>query len=263
MGTISSNIKYLRKRKGLTQGDLAERIGIKRSLVGAYEEGRADPRIENLKKLSKYFDIDVDILISKDLSKLTDAQLATLKQKDAKGLRVLSITVDADDHENIHLVPQRAAAGYLNGYSDPEYVAELPKFKLPMLPDNASYRAFEITGDSMLPIEPGTVVVGEYIEKLDEVKNGKTYVLVTKKEGIVFKRVFNYVKENGKLFLSSDNKAYSPYELQAEELIEIWVAKAFISVTFPEPEDKEVLALEELTTQVLDLKAEIRKLSGK
>ena len=132
-----------------------------------------------------------------------------------------------------------------------------------MLPDNASYRAFEITGDSMLPIEPGTVVIGEYVEKLNDIKDGKTYVLITQKEGIVFKRVFNYVKDNGKLFLSSDNKTYSAYELEAEEVLEIWAAKAYISISFPEPEDKPALSLEELSTQVLDLKAEIQKLSGK
>src|SRR3546814_6005241 len=46
----------------------------------------------------------------------------------AASVRVLSITVDGDDKENIELVPVKASAGYLNGYADPEYIAELPKF---------------------------------------------------------------------------------------------------------------------------------------
>ncbi|MEQ8924711.1 MAG: helix-turn-helix domain-containing protein, partial [Fulvivirga sp.] len=190
MTLISDNIKFLRKKIGLTQEQFAERIGIKRSLVGAYEEGRADPRITNLINMAQVFGTSVDILINKNVMKLSDAELNTSSYK--RGKEVLAITVDSDQRENIELVPQKAAAGYLNGYADREYIEELPKFKLPILPENVTYRAFEISGDSMLPILPGTIIIGEYIDDIREIKNGKTYVLVTKTEGIVYKRVFNY-----------------------------------------------------------------------
>lgn len=261
MTLISNNLKYLRKQKGYTQQELADKVGIKRSLIGAYEEGRADPRIDTLIKIGKVMGLPVDALIKKDLAKLSPADIESLKEKSDKDkMKVLAITVDEKDRENIHLVPQRAAAGYLNGYSDPEYIKELPKFQLPMLPDNATYRAFEISGDSMLPIEPGTVVIGKYLEKLEDIKNGKTYVLVTSQEGIVFKRVFNYVKDRGKLFLVSDNKVYAPYDLGANEILEVWEAKAYISLTFPDPESREEVSLETLTKMVLELKDEIAKL---
>jgi DNA-binding XRE family transcriptional regulator len=38
MSIISQNIKFLRKKKGITQQQFADEVGIKRSLVGAYEE---------------------------------------------------------------------------------------------------------------------------------------------------------------------------------------------------------------------------------
>ncbi len=264
MSLISENLKYLRKRDKLTQEELANQLQIKRSLVGAYEEGRADPRIENLKRISEVFGLPVDDLIGTNLSKLTDVEFEKLKMKPGESkFQVLAITVDKEERENIHLVPQKAAAGYLNGYADPEYIQDLPKFQLPMLPQNGSYRAFEITGDSMLPVEPGSVIIGQYMENLDEVKNGFTYILVTSKEGIVFKRVFNYVEEKGKLFLVSDNKAYAPYEVEAEDVVEVWQAKAFISVKFPEPGDQETPNLQELTNIVMDLKEEITNLKAK
>ena len=69
----------------------------------------------------------------------------------------------------IHLVPVKAAAGYLAGYADPEFIDELNTFTLPMLaPGN--YRAFEIVGDSMLPTPSGSVIVGEKIDNVEEVK---------------------------------------------------------------------------------------------
>ena len=68
MSLISENLKHLRKKLGLTQEQMAEQLGIKRSLLGAYEEGRADPRISNLLKFAEIFSLPVDQLISIDLT---------------------------------------------------------------------------------------------------------------------------------------------------------------------------------------------------
>ncbi len=259
MGLISDNIRYLRKSKHWTQGDLAEKIGIKRSLIGAYEEGRADPRINNLIKMAEVFETSVDILINRNVAHLP-ASVLHLNSDLVRGKEILAITVDKEDKENIELVPQKASAGYLNGYADPEYIKELPKFQLPILPSNGTYRAFEINGDSMLPILPGTIVIGEYIDDLTNIRSGKTYILVSKKEGVVYKRVFNYIDDNNKLFLVSDNKAYSPYQIDADDILEAWESKAFISVQFPDATSQHDINVEQLATIVLDLQKEMIKL---
>jgi transcriptional regulator with XRE-family HTH domain len=56
MANISSNLKYLRKKKGLTQQQFADTLVIKRSLVGAYEEDRAEPKYELLKKFAEFYE---------------------------------------------------------------------------------------------------------------------------------------------------------------------------------------------------------------
>ncbi|MCA6073306.1 XRE family transcriptional regulator [Fulvivirga sedimenti] len=260
MSLISDNIRYLRKKLGLTQEQFSEQIGIKRSLLGAYEEGRADPRLTTLTTMANAFGTSVDILISKDVSKLKASDLIVSKFK--RGKEVLAVTVSNDGRENIELVPQKAAAGYLNGYADPEYIQELPRFNLPILPQNATYRAFEIVGDSMLPILPGTIVIGSFVEDIRDVKNGKTYVLVTRTDGIVYKRVFNYINDNGKLFLVSDNRQYAPYQMDVEDVLEVWSAKAYISVQFPDANEKNEVSTEQLASIVLDLQKEIVKLKS-
>jgi len=260
MSTISGNIKHLRKQHQWTQGDFADRIGIKRSLVGAYEEGRADPRLNNLLNMSKVFRVSVDNLLTKDLTRMDLKAIEALNEADGN-MKVLSITVDQDDKEYIDLIPQKASAGYLNGYADPHYLEEMPKFQLPNLPRNATYRAFEITGDSMLPIKPGTVVIGEYMEGLSNIRNGKCYIVLSKEEGIVYKRVFDYTQEHGQLFLVSDNKAYSPYRIEASDVIEIWEAKAFISMDIPESTEDD-LNFDDLKNIVLELQKEIIKLKN-
>jgi transcriptional regulator with XRE-family HTH domain len=258
MGMVSDNIKYLRKQKGYTQEQMAEKIGIKRSLLGAYEEGRAEPGLENLLKMSKIFDVSVDNIISENLSDPEKQKELVKKDIEGKKLRVLAITVDKDEKENIQLVPQKAAAGYLNGYADPEYVSELPQFYLPIF-TNGTYRAFEINGDSMLPIAPGSIIIGQYMDNWKNVKDDKTYILVTKQEGIVYKRVFNTIKTKGTLTLVSDNPAYSTYEVPADDIMEVWEAKAFLSTQFPDSQ----MNMEKLTSLVLDLKDELSKIKKK
>ncbi len=255
MSKIPSNIKFLRKKKGLTQQQFADEIGIKRSLVGAYEEERAEPKYDLLKKIAEYFEVSIDDFINEVINE----KWSPKPKGNPANLRVLSISVDKDDNENIELVPLKASAGYLNGYADPEYVAKLPKFYLPMF-KQGTYRAFEIKGDSMLPLVTGTVIIGEYVENWADVKTAETYVIISKNEGIVYKRIGSKFKDNKKLKLMSDNPVYDPYEIGGEDILEIWKAKAYISTHFPIPTPEPTL--ESLTSMMAQMQRSISNLQG-
>src|SRR5208282_4379960 len=105
----------------------------------AYDEERAEPRIEVLEIVGDIFKLTLDELLLKELYENKGNYLAKRRaQKMAAG------------SAEIQMVPVKAAAGYLAGYADPDFLDELNTFTLPMLaPGN--YRAFEIVGDSMLP----------------------------------------------------------------------------------------------------------------
>lgn len=254
---LGKNLRYLRKQKGLTQSDIADKLDIKRTMISAYEEGRSEPKLASLNILAGLFGVSVDELLNRDI------EVRGKLSRQEPELKVLAIAVDKEDNENITMIGQKASAGYLDGFSDPEFIEQLPQFHLPNLSRNATYRAFEIKGDSMLPLVSGTIVIGAYVDQIKDIKNGKTYVLVTASEGIVYKRVFNYLEENGKLFLSSDNEMYKPYEVAGTEVLEVWEAKAFISTDFPNPKDKsEPLTLEDISKMILELKTEIRGIKG-
>ena len=264
MGLIKSNIRYLRKQKGLTQEGLANAIDVTRSVIGAYEEGRAEPKIRTMQAMANFFGITLDQLISEDLAEVAGAHIRErerdIDRTDYKGrkLRVLSITLDSADRENIELVPDKAAAGYQAGYADPEYLEELPRFQLPILP-TGTYRAFEITGDSMLPLTSGSIIIGEYVENWENIKDGLCYIVVGENEGIVYKRVQNRIEEDGLLYLHSDNPSYPPYPVKIEDVMEVWRAKAYISMDFPDSE----MNLQKLAGIVMDLQKEVIKLKGR
>lgn len=217
MSIAGQNLKYLRKLRGFTQEEFATRLGIKRSLLGAYEEERAEPRIEVLEVISDQFKVSLDDLLRSDLSEQKGSYLAKRRAQKM-----------AADKNEIQFVPVKAAAGYLNGYADPEFIDELNTFTLPMLaPGN--YRAFEIVGDSMMPTPSGSVIVGEKVEDVEQVKNNQTYIVVSKSEGVVYKRVMKNNRTKNKLTLISDNPAYQPYYVNSEEVLELWQAQMILS----------------------------------
>jgi SOS-response transcriptional repressor LexA len=133
----------------------------------------------------------------------------------------------ATERNLIHFVPVKAAAGYLTSYADSEFIDELNTFTLPML-KGGDYRAFEIIGDSMLPTPSGSIIVGEKVESMDDVKNGQAYIVVSKNEGIVYKRIQKSTKAKNKITLESDNPNFQPYQVNTEDVVELWLAQVVI-----------------------------------
>jgi transcriptional regulator with XRE-family HTH domain len=258
MEYIAQNIKYLRKEKGLTQEELANNIGVNRAMIGSYEENRAVPKLSVLKDLAYFFKISIDDLIKTRLWEETERDSV---QEFVKGdnLRVISTIVDQTDKELITTVPIQASAGYTKGYADPDYVEELPHFSLPLieLSKERTYRVFQIKGDSMEPIKSGSYIICEYLANWDEIYDGKPYILISKDDGIVYKRLYNKINESGEIILKSDNPEYEAYSIKAEEVYEVWKAIGFISFELPEPVE---ITTQRLHSMILDMKNDIDKL---
>jgi phage repressor protein C with HTH and peptisase S24 domain len=134
----------------------------------------------------------------------------------------------------VPFVPVKAAAGYLAGYADPEFLDELNTFTLPMLAPG-DYRAFEIIGDSMLPTPSGSVIVGEKVDSIRDVKNSNTYIVVSNADGVVYKRIITNDDNKEKLTLLSDNPLYEPYQVNSQDIVEVWKAVYIIHKAGAQP----------------------------
>lgn len=225
---LASNLKFLRKNRRETQEQVADAIGINRSTYADYEKGKSEPSASLCIKIANYFSISVaDLLISE-----LDVHLFNRKMTDPPslyqdGLRVVTVSVSGNERENIELVPVSAIAGYAEGYNMTSFIRDLPRFYLPNLPES-TYRAFQISGNSMPPIGEGFIVVGKYVERWQDLKSGKRYVLLLRNEGVVFKRVINEVGQNKKLVLFSDNPDFLPFTVSIADLLEAWEMVAFV-----------------------------------
>lgn len=244
MSFAGKNLKYLRKLRGWTQEEFANKMGIKRSLVGAYEEERAEPRLEVLEHICSLFKLSLEDVLLTELSESGESYLA--KRRRMK---------QAADKASILFVPVKAAAGYLAGYNDPEFIDELNTFTLPMMA-SGDYRAFEIIGDSMLPTPSGSVIVGQKVDDFDAVKTNHTYIVVSRTDGIVYKRIQKQGRVKSQLTLVSDNPNYPPYSVNANDIAEIWQAQMILS----RPPEKPVWDVDNLSNVVNGLQQQLSSL---
>lgn len=255
MSKISSNIRWLRQWKGLSQEQLADDLEVTRARIGAYEEGRNEPPLDLLIRLSEYFHVAIDALVRGDLKKTNLDGL----MKVGKNRILFPILLDSEGNDMVELIPMKASAGYTRGYSDPEYIEKLPKMKLPFLP-TGKHRAFPIKGDSMPPIREGSFVIGKFVERPEDVKLGNTYVVVTRDDGLTYKRVMAFNKKEGSYELHSDNKAYKPFKVKTEDVLEMWEYTCCINMhQYKEDE----LNLDSIMNMLRGLKVEISEIKEK
>lgn len=239
MSLFSDNIRYLRLEKAMSQEKLAEELLITRARYVKYESGTSEAPYDILRRIAHYFHVSIDLLLGVDLRKVDMDGMLRLEENRI----LLPVTVDTSGENTIEIIPHKARAGYLTGYSDPEFIEGLQHIALPFL-KNGKFRAFPVSGDSMPPHKDGSFIIGRYVESLGEVRDGKTYILLTKSEGIVYKRL----NKNGKnsLMLTSDNTFYEPYQVKASDVLEIWEYTCSIATQEYEPDTIQPQSIREL-----------------
>lgn len=263
MEHIDSKIKAIINHFNLNNFAFSKRIGVTGTTIDSIINGRPQsdgsrkktkPGYDVLSAIINEFDINPDYLFGK-----SDSMLSTELSKTPTYSGIPKVvTTTPNGRENIVFVPTKARAGYLNGYGDPEYIESLPAFQIPYL-TNGSFRCFEVQGNSMLKtFYDSDLVIGRYVEDLNDIKNGHVYVIISKNDGIVLKRVINHIDKQGVLHLKSDNNDgnYPTFNIKAEDIMELWNVTMYVSRQIPEPMDMQE-QLYELESKIHNLEKQI------
>lgn len=254
MSLLSENLRYLRAQLGKSQLEIAESLIITRARYSKYEDGHREPPVQILLSISRYYHISIDLLLSIDLRRYPLKEILELPDNRI----LLPVKVDRANGNVIEIIPHKASMGYLNGYSDPEYIENLQTMSLPFL-RAGNYRAFPAEGDSMPPHKHGSYIIGKYVEHIGNLKEGKTYVFVTRSEGITYKRLTKKLKES--LIVSADNSLYVPYEVPLLDILEVWeYACSFATEEFSK--DDFVLDSHEVLRMLKELKVDMEELKS-
>lgn len=227
-------IKEIRQEKKITQDAISEAIGIsKRSFID-YETEKTDIPLGKLQNIASYLNVSVNDLINvhPEVTGMVNEPVAKYQNTPQV------ITVDSHNEDNIVLVPMKAKAGYLKGWSDPNFIKKLPTFRMPGL-NNGVFRMFEVRGNSMFPTIPDrSFVVGSFVENwVTGIKDNQIYVVISNKieDGLV-KRCINKIDKYRNLICKSDNRReYPTQNLDPDDIMEIWEVKLHLNFNIPDP----------------------------
>lgn len=117
MKFFADNLKFLRKRAGLSQEQLGEKINLNRGNIASYEKGTAEPRLENVLKIVKLFNIELSDLLEKDLSNSAAIQ----EELEKMGLQSTTAPLapeEATAHLKAELIDNRMRLERFIGQSD-------------------------------------------------------------------------------------------------------------------------------------------------
>lgn len=256
MSTVSENIRYLRKLKGYTQEQFAERIGIKRSLLGAYEEARANPNEIYLDSMADVLGVSVENLLNDDLKervrKLGTGNILKLNpditepavSSSAPAVterepmeRLLSDKTSRQEEEPVKGAQMDLFAGFGNPVPAvkpdnivmPEPSAQPETGSLgsagflellrSLLGPRKDLRLFSDLED--MPLR-GIHLIGARLDRPDLIESNELYILATRDGRVLFRRAFNQIAIKGTVIFSSDFPDKPTIELPKSSIGEIY-----------------------------------------
>ena len=239
----------IRRELGYTQADFAALLGVSNTTADI-ERGRTKLSGKVVSELLKQFKINPLWLFGESDQQYLETSNTSVIPK--------VVTVDSSDSDNMVLVNAKAAAGYPQNISDTSWYQQLPAFDLP-IPEfrNATYRGFQVEGDSMLPnLQPGEWVLAA-IEHIDHVSANKMYVVVLQ-DSIMVKKIEKRPNSNN-ITLVSLNETYPPYDIKPFQVQEIWEVSSKITFNVDATTDSGLLrqlqeSMQELKNQLQHVK---------
>lgn len=203
------NLAEIRKRRGLTQLQLAELVGVEQPTVQRWEKGKREPDLQQLHVLANVLGVSPSELLEREIAAPVGPRLF-VKGQVAAGVWRAAVEAPEDEWESF--------------YDRPDVSAEMEhRFGL------------RVVGDSMNEIYPdGTIVECVSVFGRAEPMPGKRVVVIrTNDQGMCEATVKELVDQNGELWLvpRSNNPTHMPYRLNeaSEGIVETRIAAVVVA----------------------------------
>ena len=248
MSFFGKNIKKIRGVKSLSQQAFAELFNLKRGTLGAYEEGRSEPKIDTIIKIANYFSIEIDTLLT---SELTVNELLKFKGD-------LTTYADHLKREQFAFIPcitENMCNEYISLYDKEAFIKELPTIQLPVNPSK-DFRAYTVSNLEMTNHDngfyPKDIVIGERVpsDVIKKLNNG-TLVFVMTDTKLIFRRL--YMTKNN-VILRADHKNIEDEEYPVSEIKEMWRVRYVFCKRIPEFADGVEGKLQMIEQELLKMK---------
>ena len=192
-------LKELRQDKNITQGKLAEKLGLSRSTIAMYEIGGSEPDLETLKNIASFFNVSVDYLMGREQK--VDNNVA--------GVQLERQTVKIPVYGTI-------PAGVPIEMIEDSYIEDYEDISADLLRGGNTYFALRVRGDSMLPkFESGDILI---LKQTEDCESGAYCAVSINHTECTFKKVIK--KMNG-LTLMPLNPDFEPLFFTNREVAEL------------------------------------------
>lgn len=275
MSFIGKNIKKIRAVRKLSQAAFADLFNLARPSVGAYEEGRSEPKIDTIIAIANHFSLSTDALLRKELTvnelysfdilkgEFDPTQMPPALGKSIRNGQKDTKTVTGNYEKGIPLVEKENALEYIVNLHNKDFIIDLKRIQLPA-EVNGKLRAFVHSGDEMFyqerGLRDGDILLGAFVDVVPKkVKTETVYIIVTSR-GFITRRIFSVEETN--ISLQADNSAYETKTVDKEEILEIWKIIGVWSnyISPPSMVESRLMSLE---NQVNQLNKRLSKLEGK
>ncbi|MGH1436593.1 MAG: LexA family transcriptional regulator [Lewinella sp.] len=226
--TFKKNFNEIINEKGLSAYRIWKDTGITQSTIGRYLKGETVPSRPILKQLAFYLGVSPNWLDDSQTEENQVSEPPPLKYGKDNAAHLISTT-------NTILAPlvhRHAQAGYLTSYENTDYMESLPKEVFSVDHNGkGNYVCFEIRGDSMDDgssngYRSGDIALCREVQRQhwqDKLHITQwDFVLVTRTEGIVLKRITNQDNQAGTLTLHSLNSLYEDYNIEMNEVAQLF-----------------------------------------
>lgn len=226
MSSAGKNIRKIRTLKGYSQNAFAELFDVKRANIGAYEEGRAEPKTELVIEIAKFFGISMELLLTRELT-VNELSRFELKHQGLDQSMVSESTepyAAAAPTTDVHIPIIRASvfAAFLQRHDFPERFTA-PGLQLPVGWKDADC-AFEVAGPEMevkgQGLKLGDLVLAKKVQPDadGQLPAGYIYILVDEHEYVILR----LVQGDEGLHFSPDSPDYSSRKADFKRYREIW-----------------------------------------
>lgn len=247
MSFFGKNIKKIRGIKGLSQEAFANVFHLKRATLGAYEEGRSEPKIDTIIKVANYFSISIDDILTKDIT------VNKLLSFDG------DITTDVNQivkagFSGVPFVNALNSKIFIEEFKTSQTYSSLPKITIPV---EASSHLLAYTVQDLFMESNGEglflndVVIGEYVEPKDLVQGDVVIVLLD--EELFVRR---YDNSDTGYNLLADHINIPPVLIPYDVSVYFWKVSYIFLKQYPKFGSK-------LEARINQLDAELKRLSSK
>lgn len=243
---VGENIKKIRQAKKLSQADVSKLFDLARASVGAYEEGRSEPKIETLVAMANYFGISVDALLTR---KLTIAEIFKFNRVNEKLDKVHQLKgKGATKNLAVKLVRSDQYLDFLVQHTNNDFIDSMDDVGSPGSHMKADI-AIEMNGGEMAledrGVHHGDVLFGREIAVKDLKKKMGQIVVCATDSLFTISRL--KAVERKMAILVPDNNSYPERELGLEEINVCWQIIGIYTSKMPKPMQMEdrLLRIEE------------------